>query len=481
MASPEISPFAKTGGLGEVLGSLPAALERLGIRVSLIMPAYRSVLQGGFPLEDTGTSFSVPVSHRREEATLLKTRMGGSIPVCLIRADRYFDRDHLYGAGDRDYPDNAERFVFFSRAVLEVLKLDPPAILHCHDWESALAVAFPRAQPELYPELSSLKTVFTVHNLGYQGIFRRPDWHLLGLGQRFFTPRYLEFFGNVNFLKGGLVFADAITTVSPAYAEEVKTPEQGFGLDGVLRERASSLVGILNGVDYEAWNPDTDRFIAGNYNRNNLSGKPACKSDLQRSFGLRENANVPVIGMVSRLAAQKGLDLLEGAFGDLMSRGIQFVLLGTGERHYEKFLGEAAARYGRRVGVRIAYDEALAHKVIAGADMLLMPSFYEPSGLTQICGLRYGTIPVVRATGGLRDTIEEANPKTGKGNGFLFGPYNAGALLEAVDQALALRRRKDEWSALMRNAMAADFSWNRSAQAYLELYRGLARPAASDI
>ncbi len=252
-------------------------------------------------------------------------------------------------------------------------------------------------------------------------------------------------------------------------------------MDGVLRERASSLVGILNGVDYEAWNPDTDRFIARNYNRNSLSGKKACKADLQRSFGLREDANVPVIGMVSRLAAQKGLDLLEEAFDDLMSRGIQFVLLGTGERHYEKFLGEAAARYGGRVGVRIAYDEALAHKVIAGADMLLMPSFYEPSGLTQICGLRYGTIPVVRATGGLRDTVDEADPKIGKGTGFLFRQYTSRALLEAVDRALVPFHRQDKWTTVMRNAMAADFSWNRSAQAYLELYRGLARPAASDI
>ena len=481
LASPEISPFAKTGGLGEVLGSLPTALERLGIRVSLIMPAHRSVLQGGFPLEDTGIRLAAPVSGRGEVAGLFKTVMGDSIPVYLIRADRYFDRDHLYGTGDRDYSDNAERFVFFSRAVLEVLKLDPPAILHCHDWEPALAVAFLRAQPEAYQMLSSVKTLLTVHNLGYQGIFGQQEWPLLGLAQRFFTPRYLEFHGNMNFLKGGLVFADAITTVSPTYAEEIKAPEQGFGLDGVLRERAGCLTGILNGVDYEAWNPDADRFIAKNYNRDNLSGKRACKADLQRRFGLREDANVPVIGMVSRLAAQKGFDLLEEAFDDLMSRGVQFVLLGTGERHYEKLFGQAAVRYGGRVGVRIAYDEALAHRVIAGADLFLMPSSYEPGGLTQICALRYGTIPVVRATGGLRDTVDEVDPKMGKGTGFLFAPYTGRALLEAVDRALALFRRRDKWTTVMRNAMAADFSWNRSAQAYLDLYRRLAPSAASDI
>ncbi|MEK7354441.1 MAG: glycogen/starch synthase, partial [Chloroflexota bacterium] len=300
MVSPEAAPFARSGGLADVLGSLPVVLERLGLRISLIMPAYRSVLQGKFPLEDTGIRFAVPVSSHQEEGNLLKTTLGQAITVYFIRADKYFDRDYLYGTPEGDYPDNAERFIFFSRAALELLKLQPHHILHAHDWQSALSVAFLKAQPHLYPQLSQAKTVFTVHNLGFQGLFPAQDWHLLNLEESFFAPRYLEFYGKINFIKGGLVFADAITTVSPGYAEEIKTSEQGFGLDGILRERADSLTGILNGVDYDIWNPETDRLIAGTYGVDNLSGKKICKADLQLTFGLPRNPDIPVIGMVSR-------------------------------------------------------------------------------------------------------------------------------------------------------------------------------------
>jgi starch synthase len=253
MASPEIAPFAKSGGLGDVLGSLPKALERLGARVSLIMPAYRSVLRGDFQIEDTGIDFVVPISDRREEGTILKTRIGKNITVYFIRADRYYDREHFYGTPGHDYVDNAERFIFFARSVLEALKLERPSILHAHDWQSALAIVFLKTQRDVYPELSSVKTVFSVHNMGYQGLFWNLDWHLLNIDWKFFTPEYLEFYGKVNFLKGGLICSDVITTVSPTYAEEIKTPERGFGLDGVFRERSDSLVGILNGADYDVW------------------------------------------------------------------------------------------------------------------------------------------------------------------------------------------------------------------------------------
>jgi len=482
MASPEITPLAKTGGLGDVLGSLPRALERLGLRLSLIMPAYRSVLNSGLPLEDTGIGFPVPVSHRMEEGRLLKTKTGGAISIYLIRADQYFDRDSLYGTPDGDYADNAERFVFFARAVLEVLKLDPPAILHLHDWQSAPAVAFLKAQPHLYPELSSMKTILTVHNLGYQGLFDYADWHLLNLEERFFTPPYLEFHGRINFLKGGLVFADKITTVSPTYAQEIKTAEQGFGLDGVFRKRAKDLVGILNGADYEVWDPETDPLIYQTYGSENLSGKRLCKSDLQKVFRLHIDPDIPLIGMVSRLTSQKGFDLLEEAMDDLLSRGTQFVLLGTGDRRYEQIFSKMPERYPGRTAVQIDFDESLAHKIIAGSDLLLMPSRYEPSGLTQLYSLRYGTIPIVRATGGLRDTISEFDPKTGKGNGFLFVPYEVPALLHALDRALNLLRQKEEWSTIMKNAMAADFPWARSARLYADLYQGLAeQPSFRDI
>ena len=473
MAAPEIAPFAKTGGLSDTLGSLPRALEQLGPRVSLIMPAYRSVLKKGFPLEDTGVRLSIPISERRGEAILLKAKTGRAITVYLIRADRYFDRDYLYGTPEGDYPDNAERFAFFSRAILEVLKLDPPKVLHAHDWQSALAIAFLKAQPHLYPELSSVKTVFTVHNLGYQGIFPPQEWHLLNLERNFFTPRYLEFWGKINLLKGGIVFADAITTVSPTYAEEIKTAEQGFGLDGVLKERAASLSGILNGADYEAWNPETDQFISQRYSRNNLLGKKACKAALQQSFNLPENPTVPLLGMVSRLTSQKGLDLLLTALDKLLSLGIQLVILGTGDKRYQRLLAKVPGQYPQKVGVRTAFDEPLAHQIIAGADMFLMPSRYEPCGLTQMYALHYGTIPIVRATGGLRDTIKEFDPKTEKGNGLVFNSYEARDFLAAAERGLDLFQQRDKWATLMKNAMAADFSWEQPARAYLELYRKL--------
>ncbi len=475
MLSPEIAPFAHSGGLGEVLGSLPRALARLGVRVSLVMPAYRPVLEGGFGLTDTGIRFAVPISDRREVGSLLQAEAGNGITVYFVRADRYFDRDYLYGNAEGDYPDNAERFTFFTRAALDVLKLDPPAILHAHDWQAALAIAFLKAQPDLYPALSPAKTVMTVHNLGHQGIFWHWDWHLLNLDWRFFTPRYLEFHGKINFLKGGLVFADAITTVSPTYAAEIKTADQGFLLEGVFQERAASLTGILNGADYDIWSPETDHCLAKTYSERDLSGKQACKADLQRRFQLGEDPGVPLIGMVSRLAGQKGFDLLEEALDDVLSRDLQLVVLGTGESRYEDFLLGAAARYPGKIGVRIAFDDSLAHKVMAGADMLLMPSRYEPGGLAQIYSLKYGTVPIVRATGGLKDTVTQFDPETGRGNGFVFGPYEPVDLLDAVDRALSLYRLRDRWAMVVRNAMKADFRWDRSAQAYVDLYYRLVR------
>ncbi|MFC2006977.1 glycogen synthase, partial [Chloroflexota bacterium] len=300
LASSEIAPFAKTGGLADMVGSLSVALEKLNVRVTLIMPAYRSVLQGGFPVEATGLRFAVPLSNRKEEGSLLKVRTGSAVLVYLIQADKYFDRDYLYNTPEGDYPDNAERFIFFSRAILEILKLDPPSILHCHDWQAALAITFLRAQPYLYPQLALVKTIFTIHNLGYQGVFGQPDWHLLNLDREFFTLRYLEFYDRINFLKGAIIFADAISTVSPSYAEEIKTVEYSFGLEGVFQERASDLVGILNGADYGIWNPEIDPFIAKNYSLEDFSGKKNCKTDLQRRFKLVEEPLIPVLGMVSR-------------------------------------------------------------------------------------------------------------------------------------------------------------------------------------
>jgi starch synthase len=475
MASPEITPFAKTGGLSDMVSALAKSLEHFGVKISLVMPAHRSVLQGGFALEDTGVKLAVPINNRREEGSLLKAKTGKDITVYFIQADRYFDRENLYGTPEGDYPDNAGRFIFFSRAVLEVLKLDPPDVLHAHDWQSAMSIAFLKTQPHLYPELAGVKTAFTVHNLGYQGLFARGDWHLMNLDERYFNPRDLEFYDKINFLKGGLVFADALTTVSPSYAEEIKTPEYGFGLDGLFRERAASLTGILNGADYEVWNPQTDPYIIKTYSLDNFNGKMDCKADIQRTFDLPQDRSIPLLSMVTRLSAQKGIDLLEKTIENLLSRNIQLIIMGTGDKSCEDAVQKVALRYPQNLAVRIAFDERMAHQILAGADIFLMPSRYEPAGLTQLYSLKYGTVPVVRATGGLKDSIKEFDGKTGSGNGFTFGLYEPDALMEAISRALTLFQHRGEWSSLMRLAMSADFSWERSARAYMGIYQSLAK------
>jgi starch synthase len=478
MISSEILPFAKTGGLADVVGTLAAALARRGHEMTLVMPCHRAVLQNGFAPAETGMNFSVPLGERREDASVLRARGAGDVKVYFIRADRYFDRPFLYGTADGDYPDNAERFIFFSRAALEVLRHESIDLLHCHDWQSALAVVFLKAQPARYAELAAAPSVLTVHNLGFQGIFPSTQWPLLNLDWSFFTPRFLEFYGNINFLKGGLVFADKITTVSPSYAQEIMDTEQGFGLEGVLRDRRTDLVGILNGVDYNHWSPETDPFIVKHYSAKHLTPKQQAKKVLQRIFKLPQSSKTPLLGMVSRLTAQKGLDLMEQIFERLMERDLQWGVLGAGEARYEEFFTRAAARYPEKFAVRTGYDETLAHQIEAGADIFLMPSHYEPCGLNQMFSLRYGTIPIVRAIGGLKDTVDDYDEARGTGTGFVFLPYDPQALLDAIDRALQVYRDKRRWTALRRRAMAEDFSWHRSAQMYDELYRQLVDPKA---
>jgi len=469
----EVTPFSKTGGLADVLGTLSVALGRLGHDVCVIAPAYRSALRGEFPLEKAPIKLSVPIGDRLGEATVLKSAMGKGVAVYLVRADAYFDREALYGTADGDYPDNAERFTFFSRAALEMLRHEPPDVVHGHDWQTALAIVFLKVQSDRYPELAASKTVLTIHNLGFQGIFPSRDWPLLGLDPSFFTPPFLEFFGQINFLKGALIFADKITTVSPSYAREIMTSEQGFGLEGVLRQRAADLVGILNGIDDQRWNPWTDPLIARRYGANSLSGKAHCKRSLQLTFGLPDRQGSALIAMISRLTAQKGFDLVQAIFDRLMERNVQFVLLGTGERRYEEFFRAQAARYPDRVGARIGFDEVLAHQIEAGADLLLMPSLYEPCGLNQMFSLRYGTLPIVRAVGGLKDSVEPYDAGAGTGTGFVFEPYDPQALLDTIDRALSVFRNERAWKALCRRAMSMDFSCEKSAKQYLDLYAQL--------
>jgi starch synthase len=475
MLSSEITPFAKTGGLADVVGTLSVALAKRGHEVCLIMPAYRSVLNGAFTLEETAMQLSVPLGAQVAEASVFRTQTGQTVSVYLVRADYYFDRDFLYGTPLGDYPDNAERFVFFCRAALEILRRHPAEIVHCHDWETALGIVFLKAQGSRYPEIASAKTVLTAHNLGFQGIFHESDWPLLNLDLSYFNPEHLEFYGNINFLKGALVFADKITTVSPTYAQEIMSAEQGFGLEGVLRQRAADVEGILNGVDYSEWNPEIDTWIASPYSENDLSGKRICKNKLQGSLGLPVKSTLPLLGMISRLTSQKGFDLVQKIFDHLMAQQLQLVLLGSGELRYEDFFTNAAARFPKKFAVRMGFDEALAHRIEAGADMFLMPSLYEPCGLNQMFSLKYGTIPIVRAIGGLKDTVTDYDAERDDGTGFVFDSYEPQALWESIERALRVFAKNKAWTGLRRRAMRMDFSWDRSAQAYSDLYEQLWR------
>jgi len=384
----------------------------------------------------------------------------------------YFDRDGLYGTASGDFPDNAERFTLFCRAVIEGSKiLGVPDIFHCHDWQSAMVPVLLRTQYVEDPAFRNAGTVFTIHNMGYQGLFPPEILPLLMLPWDLFTISKMEYFGNVNFLKGALAYSDFITTVSRKYSQEIQTAEFGFGLEGVLKERAQTVTGILNGVDYEEWNPETDKFIAAHYSSEDLSGKVECKRDLLASFGLNQaDENAPVIGIVSRFAAQKGFDLIGQIVDRLALEDVLLTVLGSGDRLYEEMFMRLSRRVPNKIAVRIAYDNALAHKIEAGADMFLMPSRYEPCGLNQIYSLKYGTPPIVRATGGLDDTIDPWDARTKKGTGFKFQEYTGEALLRTIHQALQLYRDQGSWQKLMRNGMSKDFSWRVAAREYLRVY-----------
>lgn len=472
MAASEAVPYVKTGGLGDVLGGLPRALQRLGVDVSLILPAYGTIAPDRFALQRTALTLAVPISGRTAQAGVLQTTGDSGIPAYFIDAPQYFARPFLYGTPDGPYPDNAERFAFFARAVLALAEqLGAPDLLHCHDWQAALAPVFLHADAARYPSLAHVRTVMTIHNMGFQGLFWHLDWHLLNLAWTYFTPESLEFYGKINYLKGGIVFADAVTTVSPTYAREIQTAEFGYGLETVLAARREKLSGILNGVDYDEWSPEHDGAIAAPYTVADRSGKAVCKADLQATMQLPVEARVPVIGIVSRLTEQKGLDLVTAIAPQLLSKRVQLIALGTGETRYEARLRELARAHPKRVAVRVAFDNVLAHKIEAGSDLFLMPSHYEPCGLNQIYSLRYGTIPVVHATGGLEDSIVHFDARRGTGTGFKFTKYAPGALLACIEEALRTYRRPAAWTALVDNAMRADFSWTRSAEAYVALYR----------
>ena len=471
IVSSEAVPFAKTGGLADMVGSLAVALSRRGLDVTLVLPAYRCVLRRD-DVAATGIGFHVPAADGIERTEVLTTVADEGASAYFVRADRYFDRAGLYGEGGADYPDNADRFAYFGRAALGVLaRLGPYDVLHGHDWQTGPAVAYARLQPERYPSLAGTRTVFTVHNVGYQGLFDAGVFPSLQVDSAHYWSSF-EFYGDISYLKAGLTLADRLTTVSPSYAEEIKTPEQGYGLHGVFSSRAGDLVGIMNGVDYAVWDPAEDPLIARRYSAAAPEGKHDCKRYLQERLNLPPSDG-PLAGMVARLVDQKGVDILAGALDALLSRDLQLVVLGTGDPGHEQALCEVAHRHPDRMAVRIEFDERLAHAIEAGSDLFLMPSRYEPSGLNQLYSLRYGTIPVVRATGGLRDSVTPFDEAAGQGTGFLFQDYASHALVRAVDRALDCYGRPDAWRRLMANAMAQDFSMDRTASEYAALYARL--------
>ena len=476
----EVEPFAKTGGLADVAGALPKALAALGHDVRVFMPKYRGVERAGGGLRTVVPRLEVPLGDRAVEGSVVEGRPGQAVPVYFLAQDDYYDRPSLYMTAEGDYPDNCERFVFFCRAALAALApLDwTPQVIHAHDWQTGLIPVYLETLYRDAPAYRDIATVFTIHNLAYQGLFWHYDLPMTGLGWDLFTPAGVEFYGKINFLKGGLVFSDLLTTVSPTYAKEIQTPEYGEGLDGVLRERAGDLVGILNGIDYEAWNPATDADIPKRFGPEDLEGKAACKAALREEMGLAvPRRPAPLVGVVSRLADQKGLDLVAAAVPAIVAAGGQFVLLGAGDERYEREFTELALAHPKAVGVKIGFNASLARRIYAGADCFLMPSRYEPCGLGQLIALRYGTIPIVRRTGGLADTIREWDAGAGTATGFCFDALTPEACRAAVTRALGAYGQPGAWQRLVRNAMAEDFSWEASAEKYASCYRKAVKKA----
>jgi len=478
MIGGEAAPYAKVGGLADVMGALPPQLEKLGVAVSILIPRYRSI-----ELERYGFH-PYPVSGDLNFDVQTTVLPHSSVRVFLIGIDYYFDRDGIYvdSATGRDYPDQADRWIAFQRAALEFVRvaLSPVDILHCHDHQAALIPGYLRKLYSGDPGLSRTRTVLTIHNMGYQGIFPPAAMARSGFNLSEFVPGSpFEYFGQLNFLKVGISFADLVTTVSPKYAKEIEeSRELSFGLNGVLNDRGDRVLGILNGIDYDIWNPLADRLIPARFSGSSdeaLEGKTIDKRALLQAFGLDDSRlDKPLLSMLTRIDVQKGMDLVIGVLDELLDRDMSFVLLGTGNRQSEDDLKEIATRHGGRMGLRLAYDESLAHLIFAGADMFLMPSKYEPCGLTQLYSMCYGTVPVVRATGGLADTVQDFDPISGSGTGFCFDAYEAGAFRDAIVRAVEVWNHKKIWRTLMKNGMAADFSWTRSAHQYLDAYQKLA-------
>jgi starch synthase len=453
LCASEVVPFAKTGGLADVAGALPLALEGLGEEVIIIMPGYKQIQNAKCKIQNLKENISYSI-------------IGKSIKVYFIENNAYFNRDGLYGDKTGDYKDNLDRFSYYSKKSLDLLKdINFKAdIIHCHDWQSSLVPIYLKTLYADDPFYKKTKTVLTIHNIGYQGLFSKEEFPKLGLDWALFNMEQLEFYDRINILKGGIVFSDVINTVSRTYSKEIQTKEFGFGLEGILAKRKDSIFGIINGLDYSIWNPESDNFIAKSYSGATLEDKYKNKKDLQRICRLPLKEDVPLFGIVSRLAEQKGFDILSQAIDKICKMDLQLVILGTGDLKYHLLLEEAVKKYPKIISLHLKFDDSLAHKIYAGSDIFLMPSKYEPCGLGQMISLKYGTIPLVFKTGGLADTVTEDN-------GFVFDSYTKEDLIKTISTAKSAFKSKKKWAALMLRAMQCNFSWAESAKQYVQLYK----------
>jgi starch synthase len=468
IVSGEVAPFAKTGGLADVAGSLPKALAVQGNDVRVVLPRYR-------PIRDytTVTDFPVQVGPRKETCIVRRSRIEAKslhgtkeVPVYLVDNYHYFDRERLYG-----YEDDGERFAFFNLSIIPLCEQlgFRPDVVHLNDWQSGFVPLFLLIGGRHNALWNETASVFTIHNLQYQGRFPKSTLSFLGLGDEYFTPRGVEFYGDVSFMKAGLLFSDVVNTVSETYAREIQTPEFGEGLDGVLKKRSSDLYGIVNGINYHEYDPSSDPRVFKTFSSNDLSGKQENKRALQRELGL-DLSSEPLVGMVSRLVDQKGLDILLEAMPKILSRPLQFVLLGSGDERYEKAFRSVADANRGKVSVTTGFNGILAQRIYAGSDIFLMPSRFEPCGLGQLIAMRYGSIPVARRTGGIADTVSDYDDSTGTGTGFLFDRYSAEDLVRGLDRALLKYSDRSRWNHIVKQAMESDFSWNKSAAMYTEVY-----------
>ncbi len=472
LASSEVHPYSKTGGLADMVGALAKALARKGHRVGVVTPLYAGIRERFPGVKQLGLSLEFPLGPRRVTAETWGLEPIEGLTVYFVDQPGFYQRAELYQEEGVDYPDNAERFIFFSKAAAHLALHLPwePEVLHLHDWQAGPAALLIQHQREQAGQGSTPGICLTIHNVAYQGLFPAALYALTNLPWGYFTPKGVEFYGQLSCLKAGIVYADVITTVSPRYAREITTEEMGCGLDGLLRQRNSSLVGILNGVDYEVWNPISDPYLRFSYSATDLSGKQANKLELQREFGLPVEAGIPLFGNVGRLAEQKGVEILLGALEEMLSAGLYFVAIGSGTPAFQKAYQDLMRRHPSQVAVRIGFDEGLSHRIEAGCDFFLMPSRFEPCGLNQMYGLRYGTIPIVRTTGGLDDTVVDVREDLERANGIKFIEYSPSALAKAIRKGLALFEQPELLRRFRLNAMAADVAWDRTVAEYTRVY-----------